>query len=111
MARFAGLTSKVSKMRHVFGVPKCLASSATGKLVFHHFFAAPAEFERNLISERTEEELKAARNRGGRKPALNAKATEQIKLLMKDRSIRPTDLAKTYRMSRATVYDAAKESA
>ena len=44
-------------------------STATGKMIFH-MLAAFAEFERNLISERTKAGLKAARargHRGGRK--------------------------------------------
>lgn len=48
--------------------------SATGKLTFH-LFSALAEFERNLIRERTQAGLAAARARGrkgGRKPALDA---------------------------------------
>lgn len=92
---------------------KIETGSATGRLVFH-LFAALAEFERNLISERTKEGLKAARkrgNRGGRKPALDAKAAEQVRLLMKDRSIRPGDLAKTYGVSRTTIYKLAKDTA
>jgi len=66
-ASFESLTEKIE------------TGSATGRLVFH-LFAALAEFERNLISERTKEGLKAARkrgHRGGRKPALDAKAAEQ----------------------------------
>lgn len=39
--------------------------SATGRLVFH-LFASLAEFERNLISERTREGLKAARKRANK---------------------------------------------
>jgi DNA invertase Pin-like site-specific DNA recombinase len=100
-ASFESLTEKIE------------TGSATGRLVFH-LFAALAEFERNLISERTKEGLKAARkrgHRGGRKPALDAKAAEQVKLLMKDRSIRPTDLAKTFGVSRTTIYKMAKEAA
>ena len=50
-------------------------------------------------------------NRGGRKPALDAKATKQVKLLMKGRAIRPTGLAKTYGVSRATIYKLAREAA
>jgi len=50
-------------------------------------------------------------NRGGRKPALDAKATEQVKLLMKDRAIRRTNLAKTYGVSGATIYKSAKDAA
>lgn len=49
-------------------------TSATGKLTFH-VFAALAEFERNLIRERTHAGLVAARARGrkgGRRPKLDA---------------------------------------
>ena len=48
-------------------------SSSSGKLIFH-VFAALAEFERNLIRERTQAGLQAARARGplgGRPKALN----------------------------------------
>ena len=49
-------------------------SSSSGKLIFH-LFGALAEFERNLIRERTLAELQAARARerkGGRPPALDS---------------------------------------
>ena len=49
-------------------------SSSTGKLIFH-IFGALAEFERNLIRERTQAGLNAARARGrkgGRPKTLNA---------------------------------------
>jgi len=48
-------------------------SSSSGKLIFH-IFGALAEFERNLIRERTQAGLQAARARGrkgGRPKALN----------------------------------------
>lgn len=57
------------------------------------------------------EQMEKRGNRGGRKPALDAKAAEQVKLLMKDRNIRPTDLAKTYDVSRTTIYKLAKDAA
>ena len=100
-AAFESLTEKIE------------TGSARGRLVFQ-LFDALTEFEHNLISERTKEGLRAARkrgNRGGRKPALDAKAAQQLKLLMKDRNIRPTDLAKTYGVSRATIYKLAKDAA
>ncbi|EIS1986554.1 recombinase family protein, partial [Salmonella enterica] len=56
-------------------------NSASGKLIFH-VFAALAEFERNLISERTRAGLDAARARGrkgGRKPKLAPKDIREIK--------------------------------
>ena len=49
-------------------------TTSTGKLIFH-LFGALAEFERNLIVERTNAGLTAARARGikgGRKPKLDA---------------------------------------
>lgn len=49
-------------------------TSSSGKLIFH-LFAALAEFERNLIRERTQAGLQAARargRRGGRPQALDA---------------------------------------
>ena len=50
-------------------------STATGQLVFH-IFGALAEFERNLITERTMAGLEAARTRGrkGGRPRLNSAA-------------------------------------
>jgi DNA invertase Pin-like site-specific DNA recombinase len=50
-------------------------TTSSGKLVFH-IFAALAEFERNLIRERTNAGLAAARTRGrlgGGKKSLSAK--------------------------------------
>lgn len=85
---------------------KIETSSATGKLVFH-VFAALAEFERNIIRERTQAGLSAARARGrkgGRKPSLNEKQVREIKLLLADPMVVVTDVAKRYGVSRATLY-------
>ncbi|HNC17705.1 MAG TPA: recombinase family protein [Accumulibacter sp.] len=60
--------------------------SPTGKLVFH-LFASLAEFERNLIRERTQAGLKAARARGrhgGRPKKLNDREKAMAKSLMAD---------------------------
>jgi DNA invertase Pin-like site-specific DNA recombinase len=59
-------------------------TSTTGKLFFH-IFGALAEFERNLIRERTQAGLAAARSRGrkgGRKPALTAEKYHAAKNLL-----------------------------
>ena len=80
--------------------------SATGKLTFH-LFSALAEFERNLIRERTQAGLAAARARGrkgGRKPALDAKQVREIKALLRDPSIPVASIADRYGVSRATIY-------
>ena len=80
--------------------------SAAGKLVFH-VFAALADFERNLIRERTNAGLAAARARGrvgGRKPKLDAKDMKEIQALWRDKSIPVADIARRYGVSRTTLY-------
>ena len=85
---------------------KIETGSATGKLVFH-VFAALAEFERNLIRERTQAGLKAARARGrvgGRKPKLSEQQKKEVRALLRDPDIKVTDVAKRYGVSRTTLY-------
>jgi DNA invertase Pin-like site-specific DNA recombinase len=80
--------------------------SASGKLQFH-VFSALAEFERNLIRERTLAGLTAARARGrvgGRKPKLSEKQIREIKALLSDPAARVTEIAKRYGVSRVTLY-------
>lgn len=84
--------------------------SATGKLTFH-LFAALAEFERNLIRERTLSGLAASRARGvkgGRKPKLSKADKDQIRVLMNDKTLKVTDIAKRFGVSRMSVYNALK---
>jgi DNA invertase Pin-like site-specific DNA recombinase len=78
---------------------KIETGSSTGKLIFH-VFASLAEFERNLIRERTLAGLRAARARGrngGRPRKLKTKDIQAIKALMHAASCRcrilPTDSA------------------
>jgi len=82
-------------------------TTATGRLTFH-IFSALAEFERGLLSERTQAGLQAARARGrvgGRPRALTAHAQKAvIDLRRKGKTV--TDIAATLRVSRATVYRA-----
>lgn len=89
---------------------KIETGSAAGKLVFH-VFAALAEFERNLIRERTRAGLAAARARGragGRKPKLDARQVKEIRLLMSDPSIPVGQIAERYKVSRTTIYNVAQ---
>lgn len=85
---------------------KIETGSASGKLQFH-VFAALAEFERNLIRERTHAGLAAARARGrkgGRKPSLSPQQVREIKALLRDPSISVTAIAGRYGVSRTTIY-------
>jgi DNA invertase Pin-like site-specific DNA recombinase len=91
---------------------KIATTSAAGKLVFH-VFAALAEFERNLIRERTQAGLVAARARGrsgGRKPKLDARQIREIKRLMSDPTIPVGQIAERYKVSRTTIYKVAPRS-
>jgi DNA invertase Pin-like site-specific DNA recombinase len=77
-----------------------------GKLVFH-VFGALAEFERDLIRERTNAGLKSARTRGkmgGRPKALSDKQRQQAKALLKDPSISISEICKTLQVGRSTLY-------
>lgn len=79
--------------------------TASGRLVFH-VFAALADFERNIIQERTRAGLAAARARGrtgGRKSIAPEMATA-IRSLASDRNNSPTSICKTLRISRSTFY-------
>ena len=81
--------------------------TATGMLFFQ-FIAMLAEFERNLISERTKAGLEAARARGrkgGRPPTLAT--SNKVKLarqLYADKSNEVKDICKTLNISKSTFY-------
>ncbi|MHB8629025.1 MAG: recombinase family protein [Aggregatilineales bacterium] len=80
-----------------------------GKLIFH-IFGALAEFERDLIRERTQAGLTAARARGrmgGRPKAVALNTPEKVamaKALMNDKTNAIADICATLRVSRATLY-------
>src|SRR5512142_1414828 len=81
-------------------------TTSGGKLVFH-VFGALAEFERDLIRERTRAGLAAARARGrlgGRPKALDAKKAQIAQALYNDKTNSIADICRTLRISRATLY-------
>lgn len=84
-----------------------------GKLVFH-VFGALAEFERDLVRERTNAGLSAARARGrqgGRPKKLTDKKIQQAKALIKDPAVSIAEICKTLGISRSTLYrNAASEN-
>jgi DNA invertase Pin-like site-specific DNA recombinase len=84
-------------------------TTSGGKLIFH-IFGALAEFERNLIRERTNAGLVAARARGrkgGRPKALTARQLIVVQDLYEKRH--PiAEICRTLKISRATLYRALK---
>ena len=79
-------------------------SSAAGELIFH-VFGAIAHFERRLISERTKEGIKAARQRGKEpgRPSLDREKLEAAMKLIQS-GMSPTNAAKQLQMGRSTLY-------
>ncbi len=81
-------------------------SSATGKLVFH-VFGALAEFEADLISERTHAGLASARARGrtgGRPQKLNDKEIKRMKELYKKKEMTVKEICQLMGISKGTLY-------
>jgi DNA invertase Pin-like site-specific DNA recombinase len=75
-------------------------------LIFH-VFGALAEFERDIIRERTMAGLKAARARGrkgGRPKIMDEKMVAMAKTLMADRNNCVREVCKTLGVSRSTLY-------
>ena len=81
-------------------------TTSQGKLMFG-IFAALAEFEREVIRERTMAGLAAARARGrvgGRKPVLTPSKLRHAQAAMKSRETNVTELCEELGVSRTTLY-------
>ena len=82
-------------------------TTSNGKLVFH-VFGALAEFERDLIQERTQAGLRAARARGrvgGRRKVLaDPKKLAMAQALYEDPNNAIDEICRTLRISRTTLY-------
>jgi DNA invertase Pin-like site-specific DNA recombinase len=85
-------------------------TTSGGKLIFH-IFGALAEFERNLIRERTQAGLLAARARGkkgGRPNALTDRQISIAKSLYADKNTSIPEICRTLKISKATLYRSIK---
>lgn len=81
-------------------------TSPGGRLVFH-VFAALAEFERDLIRERTNAGLTAARARGrtgGRPPRLSPQQVRTARRLYEQQDMTVAQIGEVLGVSRTTVY-------
>src|SRR3982750_634731 len=77
-------------------------TTSVGKLIFH-IFGALAEFERDIIRERTNAGLEAARSRGklgGRPKALSPEKINLARKLYGAKSTTVNDICKMFRISR-----------
>jgi DNA invertase Pin-like site-specific DNA recombinase len=81
-------------------------TTSGGKLIFH-IFGALAEFERDIIRERTQAGLLAARARGkkgGRPKVLKDKKVAIAQALYNDKKHSIAEICQTLNISRATLY-------
>ena len=82
-------------------------TTPTGKLIFH-IFASLAEFEKDVIKERTNAGLKAARARGrvgGRPKKLTDKQLTLLKTLHQDKNTSLSDISNILGISKKTIYN------
>ena len=82
-------------------------STSGGKLIFH-IFSALAEFERELIRERTDTGLKAARARGllgGRPSLLDNRSIKRIIEMYDEQKNTVAEICKIYSISRPSFYN------
>jgi len=81
-------------------------TTSGGKLIFH-VFGALAEFERELIRERTNAGLASARSRGrmgGRPRAMTDKQLRIAQTMLKDPKTTVKDICETLQVSKTTLY-------
>ena len=86
-------------------------TTATGRLVFH-IFAALAEFERNLIRERTQAGLAAARARGrmgGRAKSLPPSQRQRAVALYHQKELTVREICALFGISKPTLYSYIRE--
>lgn len=82
-------------------------TTSGGKLIFH-IFSALAEFERDLIQERTRAGLKAARARGrlgGRPPLLRSNEVKKMVAYYDEQKLTVEEICKIFSISRPSFYN------
>ena len=93
---------------HLVSLTEHLDTTTATGMLFFQFVAMLAEFERNLISERTKAGLDAARARGrkGGRPKIlpKSKKVQLAQQLFADKSNEIADICKTLNISRSTLY-------
>ena len=88
-------------------------TSTSGGVLIFNIFSALAQFERDLIRERTKAGLKAARARGrngGRPRKLSDKDIAMVSQLYDSRTVTVQEIADRFNVSRSTIYKALERS-
>jgi DNA invertase Pin-like site-specific DNA recombinase len=98
---------------HAVIIPKENIDTTTigGKLVFH-ICGSLAEFEQEIIRERTQAGLASARSRGrigGRPKTLTARQVQILRNMAADNSLAVSDICRTLGIGRTTFYRYVKE--
>jgi len=87
-------------------------TSAGGKLIFH-IFSSLAEFEREVIRDRTKAGLESAKSRGrvgGRPVLLNEKRKEALVEISKNGALPVSSILESFNISRSTYYRILKDN-
>lgn len=88
-------------------IQQSIDTTTSGGKLFFHIFGALAEFERDLIRERTHAGLQAARVRGrfgGRPKSLDDKQIKFAKKLHKEKELSINEICQMLGISRSTFY-------
>ena len=86
---------------------EAIESRTPGGTLIFNIFRSLAQFERDLIRERTRAGLEAARARGrtgGRPASLDEKQIKEVRRLYESRSVTVDQIAKMMNVGRATIY-------
>ena len=93
---------------------EAIDTTTPGDILVFNIFAALSQFERDLIRERTNAGLEAARSRGrngGRPSKLDAKQIAEIRRLYDSKTVTVNQIAAMMGVGRATVYRALERDA
>ena len=106
----AGLMDRFRKQGVGFrSLTENMDTSTSGGVMVFNMFAVMAQFERDLIRERTMAGLKAARARGrngGRPYKLSDKDVAMVRQLYDSRTVTVKEIAARFNVSRSTIYKA-----